>query len=202
VPDVGELLRIGVAAGLTPALALEQLADLAPGPGRDAAAGVLDATARGRRLGDALAVLVERLGPSARPLVDALAATERYGVALEPVLDAALADLRRQRRTAAAEAARRLPVTLSFPLVGCILPAFALLTLAPLVAGAFGSLGVPSSPARASPLDAPVTVGATAPVAAAAAAVPTPIPEEPRHAPSTLDPLAAAERAARGGERP
>ena len=108
---------------------------------------MLVALDRGRPLADALPILVERLGPGVRPLVDALAATERYGVPLDPVLDAAVADLRRQRRTQAAAAARRLPVSLSFPLVGCVLPAFALLTLAPLVAGAFGSLraGVPTA---------------------------------------------------------
>ena len=43
-------------------------------------------------------------------------------------------------RTVAEEAARRIPVKLLFPLVGCTLPAFALLTVAPLVAGALRSL--------------------------------------------------------------
>ena len=38
--------------------------------------------------------------------------------------------------------ARKLPVRLSFPLVCCILPAFGLLTVAPLIAGALGSLHV------------------------------------------------------------
>lgn len=151
VPDLGELLRIAVAGGLTPALALAQVAEFGPQPGRAAVAEALAATRRGRPLGDALTGLVSRLGPEARPLVDALAATDRYGVPLEPVLDAAVADLRRQRRTAAQEAARRLPVTLSFPLVGCVLPAFALLSLAPLVAGAVASLQVPSPAPRLGP---------------------------------------------------
>lgn len=143
VPDVGELLRIGVAAGLTPVLALDQVARYAPtlGPGRQAAHAVLAATARGQPLADALDGLVAVLGEHARPLVDALAATDRYGVPLEPALERAVADLRRRRRVDAAAAARRLPVLLSFPLVGCVLPAFALLTLAPLVVGAIGALG-------------------------------------------------------------
>ena len=37
---------------------------------------------------------------------------------------------------------RTLPVKLCFPLVGCILPAFVLLTIAPLIAGALRSLTV------------------------------------------------------------
>lgn len=143
VPDIGELLRIGVAAGLTPVLALDQVARYAPmlGPGREAARAVLAATARGQPLADALDGLVGVLGEHARPLVDALAATDRYGVPLEPALERAVDDLRRRRRVDAAAAARRLPVLLSFPLVGCVLPAFALLTLAPLVVGAIGALG-------------------------------------------------------------
>ena len=193
VPDLGELLRIGIAAGLTPVLAIEQLADLAPEPARSAAAAVLDATARGQRFADAVTLLASRLGPSARPLVDALAATDRYGVALEPVLDAALADLRRQRRTAAAEAARRLPVSLSFPLVGCVLPAFALLTLAPLLAGAFASLRGVTSGSQ---------VGVAPPAVGASAPRPVVRPGGTGHEPSPLDPLAAAERAAAASPAP
>jgi tight adherence protein C len=174
VPELGELLRIAVAAGLTPALALEQVAELGPEPGRSAVAAALAATRRGRPLGDALGVLVDRLGASVRPLVDALAATDRYGVPLEPVLDAAVADLRRQRRTAAQEAARRLPVTLSFPLVGCVLPAFALLTLAPLVAGAFESLRIPTS--STAPRLGPSGPPPTAPVGGPARVQPAPSP--------------------------
>jgi len=48
--------------------------------------------------------------------------------------------VRRDRRRKAEEAARRIPVKLLFPLVGCTLPAFALLTVAPLIAGAVRSL--------------------------------------------------------------
>ena len=40
----------------------------------------------------------------------------------------------------AASSARRVPVTLLFPLVFCTLPAFALLTVAPLLAGGLRSL--------------------------------------------------------------
>ena len=44
------------------------------------------------------------------------------------------------RQIRAEEAARRVPVRLLFPLVLCVLPAFALLTVAPLLAGALRSL--------------------------------------------------------------
>ena len=208
VPDLAELLRIGVAAGLTPVMALEQLADLAPPPGRQAARAVLDAAGHGRPLADALGSLVAHLGPTARPLADALAATDRYGVALEPALEGAVAELRRQRRTAAAAAARRLPVSLSFPLVGCVLPAFALLTLAPLVAGAFGSLRAPpssspaavSSPARVSrPRFGPTGPAVPTAPGGSDATVPDPNQDpDPNHG---LDPSAGPDATAGGAAR-
>ena len=49
---------------------------------------------------------------------------------------------RHERRRQAEEAARTLPIKLCFPLVCCVLPAFVLLTIAPLVAGAVRSLHV------------------------------------------------------------
>ena len=74
------------------------------------------------------------------PLVAALLASERYGAPLLDGLARLAAELRSDRRRRAEEAARRVPVKLLFPLVFCTLPAFALLTVAPLLAGALGSL--------------------------------------------------------------
>jgi tight adherence protein C len=67
-------------------------------------------------------------------------ASERYGAPLADALVTLAADARADRRRRAEEAARRVPVQLLFPLVLCVLPAFVLLTLAPLLAGALGSL--------------------------------------------------------------
>ena len=69
-----------------------------------------------------------------------LTSAERDGIAVGPTLDQLSFEARRRRRLAAETAARKLPVRLSFPLVACVLPAFALLTLAPLLAGALSSL--------------------------------------------------------------
>ena len=65
---------------------------------------------------------------------------ERYGAPLGPALERIAADVRRRRQRRAEEAARKVPVALLFPLVLCILPAFALLTVAPLIAGALREL--------------------------------------------------------------
>ena len=97
---------------------------------------------RGQRVADALGALVEQLGEPARPLVIAIGGAERYGTPLAPTLELLGQEARRERRRHAEERARTLPVKLCFPLVGCSLPAFVLLTIAPLVAGAFRSLTV------------------------------------------------------------
>jgi tight adherence protein C len=140
LPDVVDLLVVAIAAGLTPALAIEHLALLAPEPFSTAFAEIERRMRRGQRLADALDALPEQLGEPLRPLAHTLASTERYGTPVGPALELLAHDARRDRRRLAEEAARTVPVKLCFPLVGCTLPAFVLLTIAPLVAGALRSL--------------------------------------------------------------
>jgi len=140
LPDVVDLLVVAVAAGLTPTLAIEHLASLAPEPFSSAFTDVVRRTHRGQRLAEALDALPEHLGEAARPLAHTLASTERYGTPVGPALELLAHDARRDRRRRAEEAARTVPVKLCFPLVCCTLPAFVLLTIAPLVAGALRSL--------------------------------------------------------------
>jgi tight adherence protein C len=96
----------------------------------------------GRRLADALDDLPTRAGEAVRPLVGALVASERYGAPLVTSLERLADEVRRDRRRRAEEAARKVPVKLLFPLVACTLPAFGLLTVAPLIASAVRSLRV------------------------------------------------------------
>jgi tight adherence protein C len=140
LPDVVDLLVVAIAAGLTPALAFEHLAVLAPEPFSAAFAEIVRRVRRGQRFADALDALPEQLGEPVRPLAQMLASTERHGTPVGPALELLAHDARRDRRRLAEEAARTVPVKLCFPLVGCTLPAFVLLTIAPLVAGALRSL--------------------------------------------------------------
>jgi tight adherence protein C len=140
LPEAVDLLALAVGAGMTVPLAVAAVARRAPGPVGGELAEVVAETAAGRRLGDALALLPRRLGEDARPLAAALIASERDGAPLAEGLDRLASELRADRRRRAEEAARRVPVTLLFPLVSCILPAFALLTVAPLLAGALRAL--------------------------------------------------------------
>ena len=140
LPEAVDLIRLGIDAGLTPNLALAEAAPWTPPPLGPALDRALDQAASGRPLADALGGLAHDLGEPVRPLTAALVATERDGAPLAPTLERLALEVRRDRRRRAEEAARRLPVKLLFPLVLCTLPAFALLTLVPLVAGVLSSM--------------------------------------------------------------
>jgi Flp pilus assembly protein TadB len=138
LPDAIDLLCLAVHAGANIRLAVETVAVRAGGPMGRHLGEVCRSVATGARLADALEALrsVEVL----RPLAEALLDAERYGVALGPALDRLGTDSRSIRRRGAEERARRLPVAMLLPLIGCVLPSFALLTVVPLFAGSLRSL--------------------------------------------------------------
>jgi tight adherence protein C len=140
LPDVVDLLVLAVGAGLTVRLAVAAVARRSPGPLGTELARALQEADLGRRLADALDDLPERAGEATRPLVGALIASERYGAPLGASLERLAHEVRADRRRRAEEAARKVPVKLLFPLVSCTLPAFGLLTVAPLIASAVRSL--------------------------------------------------------------
>ena len=140
LPEAVDLLALAVGAGGNVILAVAAAGRRGSGPLAEELRRVADEVARGRRLADALDELPALAGEATRPLATALAGAERYGVPLGPALERIGDDVRRQRQRRAEEAARKVPVRLLFPLVVCILPAFALLTVAPLVAGALQEL--------------------------------------------------------------
>jgi tight adherence protein C len=135
-----DLFALAAGSGLNLRLALSAVASRSPPAWvealRDAEAGV----DRGIGVADALDRLPGAVGDHAHPLVSVLVSSERYGTALLPALERLAVEARFDRRRRAEEAARRVPVKLLFPLVLCILPAFGALTVAPLLAGALGSL--------------------------------------------------------------
>jgi tight adherence protein C len=121
-------------------LALRAVGPLCPTPFDEALRATVAETDLGLRTADALEALPRRLGETVRPLSSALIASERYGVPLTASLERLADEVRRDRRRHAEAAARRVPVKLLFPLVFCSLPALALLSVAPLIAGALRAL--------------------------------------------------------------
>lgn len=95
---------------------------------------VVAAMDRGGGLADALDAWVARLGPPAEEVRAVLTDAERDGAAVHAALVSLSADLRRRHRRTAETAARRLPVRMLLPLVGCVLPAFILVAVVPSVA--------------------------------------------------------------------
>lgn len=140
LPEVVDLLALAVGAGANVSHAVAAAGRRGVGPLAAELARITGEVGRGRRVADALDELPARAGEAVRPLTAALSTCERYGAPLGPTLERLADDVRRQRQRRAEEAARKVPVVLLFPLVLCILPAFALLTVAPLVAGALRAL--------------------------------------------------------------
>jgi tight adherence protein C len=140
LPDLIDLLAVAVGAGLTVPLALAAVGPRLTGPLGSAVAEVQRRTSLGVPRTEALESLCQEVGEVARPLVAALQGAERYGTPLAPALERLAAEARLRRRRLAEAAARRTPVRLLFPLVLCTLPAFALLTVVPLLAGSLSSL--------------------------------------------------------------
>lgn len=140
LPEVCDLFVLAIGAGLTVPLAVAAVARRSPGPLAPALARAVEEAGLGHRLADALDDIPVRVGDEARPLIGALVHSDRYGAPLLDGLVRLSAELRNDRRRRAEEAARRVPVKLLFPLVFCTLPAFALLTVAPLLAGALRAL--------------------------------------------------------------
>jgi tight adherence protein C len=140
VPDLVELVRLALFSGCTTHLTLRLIAQHAGG----AVSEMLDRTAASLREGastsQAIADLQTRVGAPIRPLCAALLGSERYGLPLTATLEALAVEARLSRQRDAEMRSRRLPVLLIFPLVVCILPAFALLTVVPLLGGGLSSL--------------------------------------------------------------
>ncbi len=139
-PDALDLVVLTITAGYLPVQALDAVEAHVVEPIAEAFATVVGRCRSGARFADAVHEVSVALGPLASSFVDSLAAADRYGLPLAPVL-ARLADEARDHRRRTGEArARQLPVRLSIPLVLCTLPAFVLVAIAPLLIGALSSL--------------------------------------------------------------
>ena len=141
LPWLAGLVRLGVGAGLPVGRALHEAVSRTSGPASEALADALARTRRGASLADAIEGLRPVLGDEGRPLVAALVASVRHGAPVGPALEAAAVDLRTRARRRAEVRARKVPIRMLFPLVTCILPAFILLSVVPMVGGALRELG-------------------------------------------------------------
>lgn len=141
LPDVIDLFRVAVGAGLTVPLAVPAVAErTGPGPIQAGLADLVRRTGLGAGLAEGLDTLTTFLGEPVRGLGAALSDALRYGAPVADSLDRLAEEARLDRQRRVERAARRAPVHLLFPLVLCILPAFVLLTLAPVFASGLRAL--------------------------------------------------------------
>lgn len=138
--DLVDLLLVAATAGMPPGRMLEVVAKRVDPPFdgaiRTAVATLRQGGGHDRAFADAFAPA----GDDGRRVAGAMAVALRDGTPLAATLTRLSDDLSRRARREAERRARRLPVQLLFPLVTCVLPAFALLTVVPLLAGSLGSL--------------------------------------------------------------
>lgn len=140
LPETVDLLSVAVAGGLTVPMALQAVGDRVDGVVATALRDCLTSARHGQRLADVLEQVPAQTGDAVRPLIRALLSAERYGTPIADALGRVAADLRVERRRYAETHARRLPIKLLFPLVVCILPAFVLLTVIPILAASLSAL--------------------------------------------------------------
>ena len=140
LPDLVDLLILACSAGLSLPVAHPRVAPHVPAPVGPALAAAHDATLGGRPRADALLAELAPLGERGHALAQVLVDHLRYGVPLLPGLERTGLELRLDRRRRAELDARRVPVRLLAPLVTCVLPAFALLTVVPLLAASLEAL--------------------------------------------------------------
>lgn len=140
LPPVVDLLSVAVAGGLTIPMAVQAVGDRLDGRFAAALGDCHELALRGQRLADALERLSDRFGDPVRPLIRVLVSAERYGTPLADALQQVAVDVRTARRRHAETTARRLPVLLLFPLVVCVLPAFVLLTVVPVLVSSLAAL--------------------------------------------------------------
>ena len=132
LPVAIDLLAVAIGAGCTPYDAIEVAAAWCPPSLR----GALERVPRTCRLGepfdDALRATA-RATPVLAPVADALRSANRLGAPVGPTLARLSDETRAMLRRAAETRARTVPVRLLFPLVFLVLPAFGLLTVAPVL---------------------------------------------------------------------
>ena len=134
IPVLIDLLALAAASGCTPAGSVAAVVEWAPPTVSGWCIDLATASDRGRTFVSAC-----ESPPPHRDLItlgDALAASARSGAPIRSALQRLAESSRIASRQQAEARARAVPIRLLFPLVFTILPAFGLLTLAPVVLGA------------------------------------------------------------------
>lgn len=146
VPDFVDVISVHLRAGRPPALAFMHASEIAQGEIRHVSRAVVTAQHDGERFVDALSARRQNFPLAAQPMIDALIDTENDGLSPRELFDRLSSEAHAQRRREAERRIRALPVRLTLPLVGCVLPAYVLLAVVPLLAGQLSSVDIDPHP--------------------------------------------------------
>lgn len=136
LPVAVDLVGVAIGAGCTPWQALHLAVRFSP----PVVARPLDRALQETAVGSAFDVALEHAGarePVLAPLTDVLRTSARSGAPIAASLVRVAGEVRADIRRRAEARARTVPVRLLFPLVFCALPAFALLTVVPVIIEGF-----------------------------------------------------------------
>jgi len=133
LPDALDLLALAAASGLSVPDSLDLVARFGPKEVADQVRPIVDAIDSGRPVASALAMTGVDPGRSLGIVLSALGDAHVIGTEVEMRLITIGSDLRGIARSREQAAARKLSVRLLVPLVVCMLPAFALLTVVPVL---------------------------------------------------------------------
>ncbi len=138
LPDVVALVGAALRAGAAPGPALDLVADALPGPATQAARSVAGHLA----LGTDPAIAWRRLAlePGLAPWGRAMARAHETGAPVLETVERLADQLAAQARAEVEDRARTVGVRAALPLGLCLLPAFLLVGIVPLVAGLLGTL--------------------------------------------------------------
>jgi tight adherence protein C len=135
LPSAIEVLRMAVAAGDTLQGAIGLVAREIAGPAGELFARVGRRVEHGEPLADALLGVAAGQGAEVEGVLVLLATVHRSGSSVGAGLTRAVVRQRDELRRHAQRRARRLPVAMLLPLLCCVLPAFVLITIVPVLAG-------------------------------------------------------------------
>ena len=146
IPDFIDLVSIHLRAGKPPAVAFRCATEACTGKLAESALLVVNSQESGQRFVEALSEHRVAFPLTAQTLIDALIDTERDGLSPRELFERISGEAHAQRRRDAERKIRALPVRLTVPLVGCILPAYVLLAVVPLLAGQLTSVDIDPHP--------------------------------------------------------
>lgn len=138
LPEAVEMMAIASIAGMNPYMCVRSVCDSPPEGCEWVFAKVRSHLLSGTDPAQALSLVAQETGLGELAAVArCIGSSARHGSPLAPALRKVAEDLRDRRLRALEADARRAPVKMLFPMVFCILPAFVLLTVVPVLVDTF-----------------------------------------------------------------